>query len=103
MQMVSDIRAAVGASDGPEALIVTIPSEDVKVAEAVAAGLLVFGLYSGYEHYDELWMPSFVAADQREAGATAANKFLEINSGERRMPRTSVGVTETSTPSGSRD
>ena len=79
--MAEDIRRTVREANRPEALIVTIPSESVKdaVAEAVESGLPVFGLYSGYEHFEELGMQGFVAVDQKKAEMEAGNMFKKID------------------------
>ena len=48
-KIAADIRAAANSNNPPEALIVSIPSENVKaaVSDAIESGLPVFGMYSG--------------------------------------------------------
>jgi len=78
--MAADIRAAANSNNPPEALIVTIPSDSVKaaVSDAIESGLPVFGMYKGYEYYEELEMQGFIAMDQQEAGAAAGKRFNGI-------------------------
>jgi simple sugar transport system substrate-binding protein len=78
--MAAGIKAAIGAEDPPEAIVVNIPSEAVKAAvmEAVSLDIPVFGMYSGYEYAEDIGMQGFVAMDQELAGEVAGNEFLKM-------------------------
>lgn len=81
LQMAEDINSVTKSykeGDRVDALIVTVPSEDVHQAikDAVAAGIPVFGFNSGLPYARDLGMSSFVGADEYIAGAEAAETFL---------------------------
>jgi hypothetical protein len=75
-EMVAAIRAAV--TEGVDALIVTLPTDEVEnaVAEAVLAGIPVFGANSGYRAAQALGVLAMVAQDESMAGVLAADRFI---------------------------
>jgi simple sugar transport system substrate-binding protein len=77
-QMAQDIREAITAK--PNALVLTIPSDTVAaaVSEAIAAGVPVFGLNSGYQLAKDLGVLGFVAQDEVLAGQEAAAQMLAL-------------------------
>jgi len=80
--MAQDIRNVIGDGDDiPDALLVSIPEETVKIAvqEVIEANLVhVFGLNSGYEHAKELGLLGFVAMDEKLAGFKAGKRLLKV-------------------------
>ena len=76
--MAADVRKAT--DEKPDALIVSVPTEEVAsaVATAVAAGIPVFGLNSGYKLADDLGMLAYVAQDDYLAGVKAAEHALNL-------------------------
>ncbi|CAB9528067.1 acid type B receptor subunit 1 [Seminavis robusta] len=79
-RMASDILDAVTGKDPPDALIVSIPSPVVHygIRAALAAGIPVFGMNSGYEMAQDLGLYGFVSMDEYEAGVEAANTFVDL-------------------------
>lgn len=76
----SDMAAAIrtATEEGIDALIVTIPTDEVEsaVAETVLAGIPVFGANSGYKAAGVLGVLAMVAQDESIAGKLAADRFI---------------------------
>lgn len=75
-QMSQDIVAA--SKTKPSALVVSIPTEDVKAAvqEAVNAGIPVIGMNVGATAGKDVGVLDFVAADNTESGIMAAKQII---------------------------
>jgi len=77
-EMAAQIRSAI--QQWPDALIVTIPTDGVAdaVAEAITAGIPVFGCNAGYDRFKALGGKGWVAQDETMAGETAGELITEI-------------------------
>ncbi|CAJ1935040.1 unnamed protein product [Cylindrotheca closterium] len=79
-EMALRIVAAIDSRDSFDALIVTIPSPEVKTAvkSAIDSGIPVFGLNLGSEDARSIGVRGFVAQDEYRAGQAAAEEFARI-------------------------
>ena len=75
--------AAASGADRPDALLVTIPSPAVEaaVAEAVAAGVPVFGMNSGYRVAEAAGVLGFVARASEDLSRRSSNKAVSFVEG----------------------
>ena len=88
---ITAVTARIGDDvDRLDALIVTIPSSSVHEAiqQVVGVGLPVFGFNVGYDVFENLGILGFVAQHEYQAGARAAEEFIQL------AAISSVGVPE---------
>jgi len=97
-QMVEDIRKVTqqyrqqSSNQRGHALIVSLPTAEVEEAaqQAIAAGVPVFGMNTGYDRAQELGLLTFVAMDEFKAGQAAGQEILRMTTDDDMMANTSL-------------